>query len=216
LFYLDWFAVLWGVVNNAGVARLGLIEWMPFDEFKQVADVNLWGLIDVTKTFLPLVKKAEGRVVNFSSMLGQLSVPTSCAYCITKYGVEAFSDALRREMSPWNVRVSIIEPGSFKTGLMDGNRAERIFRGHWESLSEEIREDYSEEYVERLIKIFHKGLDMCSGHTYKVVNAVVDALMSNNPQTRYQVGLDSKLVTFMALLPSSGPDMVLQRLSSLK
>jgi len=71
LFYLDWFAVLWGVVNNAGVARLGLIEWMPFDEFKQVADVNLWGLIDVTKTFLPLVKKAEGRVVNFSSMLGQ-------------------------------------------------------------------------------------------------------------------------------------------------
>ena len=59
------------MVNNAGVARLGLIEWMPFDEFKQVADVNLWGLIDVTKTFLPLVKKAEGRVVNFSSMLGQ-------------------------------------------------------------------------------------------------------------------------------------------------
>lgn len=71
MFYLHWFAVLWGVVNNAGVARLGLIEWMPFDEFKQVADVNLWGLIDVTKTFLPLVKKAEGRVVNFSSMLGQ-------------------------------------------------------------------------------------------------------------------------------------------------
>jgi len=52
-------------------------------------------------------------------------------------------------MSPWNVRVSIIEPGSFKTGLMDGNKAEGIFRRHWESLSGEIREDYSEEYVER-------------------------------------------------------------------
>jgi len=71
LFYLNWFAVLWGVVNNAGVANLGLIDWMPVDEFKQTADVNLWGLIDVTKTFLPLIKKAEGRVVNFSSMLGQ-------------------------------------------------------------------------------------------------------------------------------------------------
>lgn len=69
--YLNWFAVLWGIVNNAGVTSIGLIEWMPFDEFKQIADVNLWGLIDVTKTFLPLVKKAEGRVVNFSSMLGQ-------------------------------------------------------------------------------------------------------------------------------------------------
>jgi len=71
LFYLNWLAVLWGVVNNAGVANLGLIDWMPIDEFKQAADVNLWGLIDVTKTFLPLIKKAEGRVVNFSSMLGQ-------------------------------------------------------------------------------------------------------------------------------------------------
>ncbi len=53
---------------------------------------------------------------------------------------------------------------------------------------------------------------MCSSHTYKVVDAVVDALMSSNPQTRYQVGIDSKLLTFMALLPSSGPDKVLERL----
>ena len=59
------------MVNNAGVTSVGLIEWMSFDEFKRMADVNLWGLIDVTKTFLPLVKKAEGRVVNISSMLGQ-------------------------------------------------------------------------------------------------------------------------------------------------
>ena len=80
---------------------------------------------------------------------GQFSVPTSCAYCITKYGVEAFSDALRREMSPWNVRISIIEPGSFSTCLMDGDKAERIIRGCWESLSEEIKENYSEEYLER-------------------------------------------------------------------
>lgn len=203
---------LWGVINNAGVASFGLIEWMPLDEFKQIADVNLWGLIEVTKTFLPLVKKAEGRVVNFSSMLGQFSFPSSCAYCITKYGVEAFSDALRREMSQWNVRISIIEPGLFSTGLIDNDKAERMIRGHWESLSEDIKEDYSQEYVERTIKIFHKGLAMSSSHTYKVVNAVVDALMSNNPQTRYQVGFDSKLVTIMALLPSYGPDMIFKQL----
>lgn len=62
------------MINNAGVASFGLIEWMPLDEFKEIADVNLWGLIEVTKTFLPLVKKAEGRVVNFSSMLGQKDI----------------------------------------------------------------------------------------------------------------------------------------------
>lgn len=52
-------------------------------------------------------------------------------------------------MSPWKVRVSIIEPGSFNIGLMDGNKAEGILRGRWESLSEEVKKDYSEEYLER-------------------------------------------------------------------
>ena len=58
------------MVNNAGVLIPGLIDWQPLENFKLHADVNLWGLIDVTKTFLPLVKLARGRVVNFSSALG--------------------------------------------------------------------------------------------------------------------------------------------------
>lgn len=62
------------------------------------------------------------------------------------------------------------------------------------------------------IKNFHKGLSICSSDTYKVVDAVVDALMSSHPQTRYQVGIDSKLLTFMSLFPSYGPDKVLTRL----
>ena len=61
---------LWGLVNNAGIVIIGPIEWMPLEKSKHIADINLWGMIDVTKTFLPLVKKARGRVVNLSSMLG--------------------------------------------------------------------------------------------------------------------------------------------------
>lgn len=77
------------MVNNAGVACIGLIEWMPFEEFKRTADVNLWGLIDVTKTFLPLVRKAEGRVVNFSSMLGQcVNKPKHKKVCSIPMGFE--------------------------------------------------------------------------------------------------------------------------------
>ena len=59
------------MVNNAGIVLTAPIEWIPLEKFKQVADVNLWGLMDVTKTFLPLVKKASGRVVNLSSVLGK-------------------------------------------------------------------------------------------------------------------------------------------------
>ena len=62
---------LWGLVNNAGILYMLPIEWAPLDNFKRTADVNLWGMIDVTKTFLPLVKKARGRVVNFSSVAGR-------------------------------------------------------------------------------------------------------------------------------------------------
>ena len=62
---------LWGLVNNAGILYLLPIEWTSMDIFKRTADVNLWGMIDVTKTFLPLVKKAQGRVVNFSSAAGK-------------------------------------------------------------------------------------------------------------------------------------------------
>lgn len=64
------FVGLWGLVNNAGIGCTLPLEWTPLDIFKRTADVNLWGMIDVTKTFLPLVKEARGRVVNFSSAAG--------------------------------------------------------------------------------------------------------------------------------------------------
>ena len=69
-------AGLWGLVNNAGILYALPIEMTPLDIFKRTADVNLWGMIDVTKTFLPLLKKARGRVINFSSAAGNKSVKT--------------------------------------------------------------------------------------------------------------------------------------------
>lgn len=62
---------MWGLINNAGIAKVGPIEWQTIEEFKQIADVNLWGLIDVTKVFLPLVKKERGRIINLASIGGE-------------------------------------------------------------------------------------------------------------------------------------------------
>ena len=62
---------LWGLVNNAGKLKVGMIDWNSLDTFKSIADVNLWGMILVTQTFLPLVKKSRGRVVNMGSILGE-------------------------------------------------------------------------------------------------------------------------------------------------
>lgn len=79
------FLGLWGLVNNAGIHIQSPIDWQPLDNFKRIADVNLWGMIDVTKTFLPLVKKARGRVVNFSSTAGKLQNIKWILFCTRCY-----------------------------------------------------------------------------------------------------------------------------------
>ena len=70
------------------------------------------------------------------------------AYCITKYGVQAFSDALRREMAPWGIHVSIIEPGGFKTPMMKGPNIVAKYQQVWEGLDNGVKEEYGEEFIQ--------------------------------------------------------------------
>ena len=70
------------------------------------------------------------------------------AYSISKYGVEAFSDALRREMHPWGIQVSIMEPGGFKTAMTDPSAMERQMRKGWDDLSDVLQKEYGKEYLE--------------------------------------------------------------------
>lgn len=88
-------AGLWGLVNNAGRSvPIGPLDWMRLEDFQKVLDVNLLGVIDVSLQLLPLLKKGRGRVVNVASILGRLAI-IGGGYCLSKYGVEAFSDSLR-------------------------------------------------------------------------------------------------------------------------
>ena len=82
--------------------------------------------------------------MSFCIITGRFSMPNVSSYCITKYGVQAFSDALRREMSPWDVQVSIIEPGLFKTGLANEERNIQALQELWDGLSPELKEEYGE------------------------------------------------------------------------
>lgn len=86
---------LWAVVNNAGVALpSGPTDWLTIEDYKAMIAVNLCGVIDVTLSVLPHVKKAKGRVVNVASVFGRIS-PFGGPYCVSKYGVESFNDSLR-------------------------------------------------------------------------------------------------------------------------
>jgi NAD(P)-dependent dehydrogenase (short-subunit alcohol dehydrogenase family) len=89
---------LWGLINNAGVLgrKLGPIEWLTLQDYRDVLAVNLLGTIDVTTVFLPLVKQERGRIVNTASVAGRFAMQGLAAYNISKYGVEAFNDTLRQ------------------------------------------------------------------------------------------------------------------------
>jgi NAD(P)-dependent dehydrogenase (short-subunit alcohol dehydrogenase family) len=86
---------LWGVVNNAGITGpMGLAEWIPRDDYTTTININLLGVIEVTRQFLPLVRMEKGRVVNISSVMGRIAAAYA-PYVVTKYGVEGFTDCLR-------------------------------------------------------------------------------------------------------------------------
>lgn len=106
-----------GLVNNAGIATLGPLEHMPMEDFRRVFEVNVFGVVAIIQQFLPELKRARGRIVNISSVSGLLAFPFGAAYSGSKFALEAISDALRRELVPFGVRVTLIEPGSVRTAI---------------------------------------------------------------------------------------------------
>ena len=142
---LDVLLGLWAVVNNAGIIARGLIEWQTVEEMKHVLDVNLWGMVSVSKAFLPQLKKTKGRIVNVASAWGTISVPSATAYCISKHGVQAFSDALRREVKQFGVSVHILDPGMFRTNLVNREVAIKQVEKLWANLDVDTKESYGGE-----------------------------------------------------------------------
>ncbi|XP_078057185.1 retinol dehydrogenase 5 [Mustelus asterias] len=185
---------LWGLVNNAGRAiPIGPTEWMTMEDYFKVLNVNLIGLMEVTLTFLPLVKKARGRVVNVASVMGRVSFAGG-GYCLSKCGVESFSDSLRRDMHYFGVRVCIIEPGFFKTAVTNLEGIENDLQRLWDRLSPEVRQSYGQKYFEKYVKVQRFSMNaICDGDLSKVTDCMEHALTASHPRTRYAAGWDAKL-----------------------
>jgi NADP-dependent 3-hydroxy acid dehydrogenase YdfG len=114
-----------GLVNNAGVMLLGPVVNAPTDEWRTMIDVNLLGLLYCTHAALPVMLQAgNGDIVNVSSVAGRVAGAGSAVYNMTKFGVGAFSEALRQEVTGAGIRVTIVEPGAVTTELQEHNRPE--------------------------------------------------------------------------------------------
>ncbi len=104
------------LINNAGIALIGPLEEMPIAKIRSQIDVNVLGLISVTNTFLPFLKKSnKAKIINMGSVSGIMTNPFLGAYCISKYGVESASDAYRLELKQWNIDVILLQPGPIKS-----------------------------------------------------------------------------------------------------
>ncbi len=110
-------APLAGLVNNAGIAVAGPLEFLPLDQLRLQLEVNLVGQLAVIQQFLPALRAARGRIVNVSSIGGRVALPLFGPYSASKFALEGMSDALRRELRPHGVDVILIEPGGVKTPI---------------------------------------------------------------------------------------------------
>ncbi|NXJ14880.1 DR9C7 reductase, partial [Odontophorus gujanensis] len=137
---------LFGLVNTAeGTTHTAApTDWLTIDDFHSALSVNLLGLIEITLKLLPLLKKAEGRVVNLINAKGFMTFVDG-GYNLSKWGMESFSDTLRRDIQHFGVKVSIVEH-SFFNAKVNWGIMERDLLRLWNRLPNEIRDSYGEKY----------------------------------------------------------------------
>ncbi|XP_063149809.1 retinol dehydrogenase 16-like isoform X1 [Candoia aspera] len=198
---------LWGLVNNAGTGDpVAINEWLTKEDFAKVLNVNLLGLIDVTLHMLPLVRKAKGRVVNVSSVMGRLAC-FGGGYCPSKYAVEAFSDTLRRELSPFGIKVSIVEPGAFNTCILQ--RTLDSFQTSWNKTLSETKKAYGQLFFDNLLKTLQSLMKSRNKNLCLVTDCIEHALTSCYPRARYSGGWDAKFFYLpLSYLPTSVADYI--------
>ncbi|KAM5287936.1 17-beta-hydroxysteroid dehydrogenase type 6-like [Ctenodactylus gundi] len=203
---------LWGLVNNAGITcPIAFIEWLKTEDFVNILKVNLIGLTEVTLNMLPLLRRAQGRIVNVSSVVGRIALyagPYSCS----KYGVEAFSDVMRRELKDFGVKVSIVEPGGFRTEMTDVRRCSEAMERAWQEAPMHVKESYGQQFFEAYCSSMKQGLSKCSTNLTLATDCMEHALTSVHPRTRYSGGWDAQFFFLpLSYLPTRLADYILTR-----
>lgn len=185
---------LQGLINNAGLAVNGPIEFLELVDVRLQMEVNFLGQIAVTQAALPLIRTGRGRIVNMSSISGRIAMPFFAPYAASKFALEAFSDSLRLELSPWGVHVALIEPGAIDTPIWEKSlqAADRRI----ENLPPKAHKYYGLDIHRMRAKTNQTGQSGVSPQ--QVVDAVTHALTSSRPKTRYYVGRGVAAAAFFA------------------
>ena len=194
-----------GLVNNAGIALTGPLELLSLESWRRQFEVNVIGLVAVTQACLSLLRRGRGRIVNVGSIAGRSALPGSGAYDASKFAVEAITDALRMELHPWGISVSVIEPGAVVTPIWEKSLGEAE-----ELRSRVVPERYA--LYRGLMAAVREEADAAARKALPVsavVKAVVHALTARKPKTRYVLGRDAWLWLLLNLLPDRWRDRLI-------
>ena len=187
---------LFGLVNNAGIAKAGALMDVSVEDIRTQFEVNLFGVHQITQAMFPLLLKTKGRIVMMSSDSGFFATPFFGPYCSSKFALEGYSDSLRREITPYGMKVIIIEPGRITTPIW--NKGEKNLNKYADSLFA-VEAKAIGEYAIRKGKT--TGLA-----PIEVAKIVYHVLIASNPKLRYIVAENKLEYQMIKILPASYVD----------
>jgi NAD(P)-dependent dehydrogenase (short-subunit alcohol dehydrogenase family) len=186
-----------GLVNNAGVALPGPLEFLPIAALREQLEVNLLGQLAVTQAMLPALRAAPGRIVMVGSIGGRIAAPMLGAYHVSKFGLVGLTDTLRAELAPWRIPVILVEPGAIATPIWSRGAANA------ERLQEQMPARARELYAAQLDKARKNAARSAQQglRPQAVAAVIVRALIESRPRPRYLVGRDALAASVVARLP---------------
>jgi NAD(P)-dependent dehydrogenase (short-subunit alcohol dehydrogenase family) len=183
-----------GLVNNAGLCVSGPLEFMPLEKVREQFEVSVIGLVAVTQAFLPLLRQCRGRIINIGSVQGRKPVPFHAPYSASHFAMEALYAALRFELLPWGIQVSILQADAVDTPLRTKSQ---VAEDSWfRELPQEDRALY-----EGILDIRNQARDKAwqgAIGTISIAETVAEALTAEKPKNRYVVGSESAAWAIMS------------------
>jgi NAD(P)-dependent dehydrogenase (short-subunit alcohol dehydrogenase family) len=196
---------LFGLINNAGIGCGGALEATFSQDIQNVFNVNVIGMMEVTKAFLPLLRNAKGKIVNIGSTASFLSVPGASVYSASKFAVRALSDSLRRELHPFDIDVVMVAPGAIESEIWNKSIEQK------KAMRETIDPVLSELYAP-LRKFGDKmANELKKIPAIEVAKAVEEVLKTDKPKPVYVVGKDIKAARKVSRLPAALIDKIIYK-----
>ena len=194
------------LVNNAGIATTGPLEFLPLDELRRQLEVNVIAQLAVTQACMPALRRSQGRIVNVSSISGRVALPLYGPYAASKFALEALSDSLRREQ---DLPVILVEPGSIATPIWERSLASAD--ALYNAMPPIAHERYGQLVGKARAMAERQGEE--GDPPEAVARIIATALTTPHPRTRYVIGRNARITAALAkALPGRAVDKTLTRL----